>query len=143
MIVGINPFLVLDGDGQKAVRFYEQALDATVLSVQTFAEMPENPEFRIPDDAKDRVLHAHLKVGNTDLMISDTCPQRQTYSIGSQVTIAITISDLEKSKQVFNRLKEGGQVVMSLQETFWSPLYGQVTDKFGVTWHVSTHVTDS
>lgn len=28
---------------------------------------------------------------------------------------------------------------MPLQETFWSPLYGQVTDKFGVTWQVSTH----
>lgn len=142
MVLGISPYLILDGNGQEAVKFYENALDAKVEFVQTFEEMPENPEFRIPDDAKDRVLHAHLKVGNTDLMLSDTFPG-QPYQIGSQVTVSISMNDVEKSKAVFGNLQEGGQVVMPLQETFWSPSYGQVTDKFGVTWHVSTHVTDN
>ncbi|WP_028403175.1 VOC family protein [Ectobacillus panaciterrae] len=142
MILGINPYLVLDGNGQDAVRFYENALDAKVESIQTFGEMPESPEFSIPVDAKDRVLHAHLKVGNTDLMISDTFPG-QPYQIGSQVTVAIRINDVEKSKEVFKKLQEGGQVVMPLQETFWSPSYGQVTDKFGVEWQISTLVADN
>lgn len=141
MILGINPYLTLDGNGQEAVKFYEHALDAKVVGIQTFGEMPENPEFRIPADAKDRVMHAHLKVGDTDLMISDTFPG-QPHQIGSQVTVAITTNDVEKSKEVFGKLQEGGQVVMPLQETFWSPSYGQVTDKFGVTWHVSTHAAD-
>jgi len=44
-----------------------------------------------------------------------------------------SIDSVEKSKEVFKKLKEGGQVGMPLQETFWSPSYGQVTDKFGVT----------
>lgn len=48
------------------------------------------------------------------------------------------MNDVEKSKEVFAKLLEGGQAVMPLQETFFSPSYGQVTDKFGVTWHVST-----
>jgi PhnB protein len=64
------------------------------------------------------------------------------HQIGSQVTIAITVNDVEKSKELFGKLQEGGQVVMPLQETFFSPSYGQVTDKFGVTWHVSTLVAD-
>ncbi|MDQ0246853.1 PhnB protein [Bacillus fengqiuensis] len=142
MILGINPYLVLDGNGQEAVKFYENALDAKVEIVQTFGEMPENPEFSIPVDAKDRVLHAHLKVGNTDLMISDTFPG-QPHQIGSQVTVAIRLNDVEKSKEVFEKLQEGGQVVMPLQETFWSPSYGQVTDKFGVEWQISTLVADN
>jgi PhnB protein len=142
MILGINPYLISDGNGQEAVKFYKNALDAKVLGVQTFGEMPENPEFTIPAEAKDRVLHAHLKVGDTDLMISDTFPG-QPHQIGSQVTVAITINEVEKSKGVFGKLQEGGQVVMPLQETFWSPSYGTVTDKFGVTWHVSTHVADN
>ncbi|MFE4100231.1 VOC family protein, partial [Priestia sp. YIM B13484] len=32
---------------------------------------------------------------------------------------------------------------MPLQETFWSPSYGQVTDKFGVTWQISTQIDDN
>ncbi|MFD3447420.1 VOC family protein [Microbacteriaceae bacterium 4G12] len=142
MILGINPYLVLNGNGPEAVRFYENALDAKVESVRTFGDMPENPEFPIPADAKDLILHAHLKVGNTDLMISDTFPG-QPHQIGSQVTVSITINSVEKSKEVFEKLQDGGQVAMPLQETFWSPAYGQVTDKFGVTWQVSTSVSDN
>ncbi|MEH7462261.1 VOC family protein [Bacillus thuringiensis] len=137
MILGINPYLVTNGDGQEAVKFYEHALDAKVVSLQTFGDMPENPEFKVPAEAKDRVLHAHLKIGNTDLMISDTFPG-QPQQVDSQVTIAIHIQNAEKSQEVFGKLQDGGQVIMPLQETFWSPLYGQVKDKFGVEWQVST-----
>ncbi|CAG9611948.1 hypothetical protein BACCIP111899_01120 [Bacillus rhizoplanae] len=139
MILGINPYLVTNGNGQEAVKFYENALDAKVEMLQTFGDMPEDPEFPIPAEVKDRVLHAHLKVGDTDLMISDTFPGKP-YEIGSQVTIFIGINDIEKSKEVFEKLQDGGQVVMPLQETFWSPLYGQVKDKFGVEWQISTVV---
>ncbi|MFS0907077.1 VOC family protein [Priestia aryabhattai] len=142
MILGIYPYLVMNGNGQEAVKFYENALDAKVIGVQTFGEMPENPEFPTPIEAKNRVMNAHLKVGDTDLMLSDTFPG-QPYQIGSQVTVAITIDSVEKSKEVFEKLKEGGQVGMPLQETFWSPSYGQVTDKFGVTWQISTQVADN
>lgn len=141
MIIGINPYIITDGNGQEAVRFYEHALDATVHGIQTFADLPADPQMQIPDDAKDRVMHAHLEVGNTAMMISDTFPG-QPYPIGVQVTIAITVDNVEKSKEVFQKLMEGGQEVMALQETPFSPSYGQVMDKFNVTWHVSTHVSE-
>ncbi|MBP0726274.1 VOC family protein [Bacillus sp. RG28] len=141
MILGINPYLVLNGDGQEAVKLYENALDAKVVSAVTFGEMPANPEFPIPEEAKNRVMHAHLKINNTDLMISDTFPG-QPQETGSQVTVAISVDNVEKSKEVFEKLQEGGQVIMPLQETFWSPSYGQLTDKFGITWQVTTNTAD-
>ncbi|MGN7480808.1 VOC family protein [Priestia megaterium] len=142
MVLGIYPYLVMNGNGQEAVKFYEKALDAKVIGVQTFGEMSGNPEFPTPIEAIDRVMNAHLKVGDNDLMLSDTFPG-QPYQIGSQVTVSITIDSVEKSKEVFEKLKEGGQVGMPLQETFWSPSYGQVTDKFGVTWQISTQSADN
>jgi PhnB protein len=139
MILGINPYLTLNGNGQEAVKFYENAIDAKVLHIQTFGDMPPNPEFPpLPEEAKNQVLHAHLKVGETDLMISDTFPG-QPFETGSQVSISITMSTVEKSKEVFEKLQDGGKVTMLLQKTFWSPAYGVVTDKFGVSWQVSTH----
>ena len=74
MVLGIYPYLVMNGNGQEAVKFYEKALDAKVIGVQTFGEMPGNPEFPTPIEAIDRVMNAHLKVGDTDLMLSDTFP---------------------------------------------------------------------
>ena len=45
---------------------------------------------------------------------------------------------MAKSKEVFEKIQEAGEVIMLLQETPWSPSYGQLKDKFGVTWQIST-----
>ncbi|QHS22050.1 VOC family protein [Virgibacillus sp. MSP4-1] len=133
----IYPYMILNGEGQEAVSFYQEALGAEVSGLQTFGDMPDNPEYPIPEDAKDRVLNAHLKVGTAEMMISDTFPG-QKHSHGSQISIAFVTNDSTKTKETFEKLKEGGEVIMPLQETFWSPLYGQVKDKFGITWQISS-----
>lgn len=142
MIQKIYPYLVMNGNGQEAVKFYESALEAKLVGLQTFGDMPENPEFPTPPEAKNLVLNAHLKVGDTDLMLSDNFPG-QPYQIGSNVTIALIVNTVEKAKEVFGKLEDGGQIGMPLQETFWSPAYGSVTDKFGINWQISTETSEN
>jgi PhnB protein len=137
MTLRLTPYLVMDGNAKEAIQFYEKALDAKLLFYQTFGEMPENPEFPIPAEAKERVAHAMLKVGETDLMFSDTFPG-QPHQSGNQVTICISTNDKEKSKEIYEALQQDGQVNMPLQETHFSPAYGIVTDKFGVTFQIYT-----
>ncbi len=137
MTVRLIPYFVMNGNAKEAIRFYENALDAQVLFFSTFGEMPENPEYPIPAEAKDRVAHALVKVGESELMFSDTFPG-QSHQTGNQVTICITTNSPEKSKQVYEALQQGGQVNMPLQETHFSPAYGVVTDKFGVTFQIYT-----
>lgn len=137
MTLKLIPYLVMDGNAKEAIQFYEKALHAKVLFNQTFGEMPKNPEFPIPANAKDRVAHAMVKVGETDLMFSDTFPG-QPHQKGNQVTICIATSKKEESTQIYEALQEGGQVNMPLQETHFSPAYGIITDKFGVTFQIYT-----
>lgn len=139
MILNVYPYIVTNGNGQEAVKFYEQAIGAKVLNLQTFGDMPPNPEHPTPEEAKDLVLNAHLKVGDFDLMLSDNFPG-SPYQLGETVTIVINFDDVEQTKEVFGKLEVGGKVNMPVQETFWSPAYGQLTDKFGVTWQLSTEV---
>lgn len=139
MILGVHAYLRMNGNAKEAVKFYENALEAEVLGVQTYGELPPNPEFTLPDEAKDRVVHANLKIGNSFLMLSDNFPG-QPYQLGSQVDVAVLLSDIEKSTKVYRKLQEGGEVIMPLQETAWSPSYGQVKDKYGITWQISTVV---
>ncbi|SDN29340.1 PhnB protein [Paenibacillus sp. yr247] len=140
MTVRLTPYLVMDGNAKEAIQFYVKALDAKVLFTQTFGEMPENPDFPLPSDAKDRLGHAMLQVGETHLMFSDTFPG-QPLQKGDNVTICITTKDKEKSNQFYEALKQGGSVGMPLQETHFSPAYALVTDKFGVTFHIFTEGT--
>jgi PhnB protein len=137
MTLKLIPYLVMDGNAREAIAFYQKALNAEILFSQSFGEMPENPEFPIPEDAKERVSHATIKVGETELMLSDTFPG-QPLTSGTQVTICISTDDVERSRQMFNALSQDGQVKMPLQETFFSPAYGSVTDKFGVCFQIFT-----
>ncbi|SEL74080.1 PhnB protein [Paenibacillus sp. cl141a] len=137
MALRMNPYLVMDGNAKEAIQFYGKALDAQVVMVQTFGEMPANPDFPLPESARDRISHALLKVGETDLMFSDTFPGQPVQS-SNQVQICIMTDQVEQAKRIYEALQEGGQVVMPLQETFWSPAYGIVADKFGVNWNIST-----
>ena len=51
--------------------------------------------------------------------------------------MTLTYNDVEEARTVFNRLAEGGSIGMQLQQTFWSPLYGSLTDRYGVEWQIS------
>ncbi|MFS0780686.1 VOC family protein [Bacillus sp. 1P06AnD] len=141
MIKGLVPYLVTNGNGQEAIAFYEKALHAEVLNAQTFGDMPGPEGKEAPAEMKNLILNAQLKVGEAQLMLSDEFPGNP-YQIGSQVTIAIIVDDASQAQQLFGNLEEGGTVIMPLQETFWSPAYGQVLDQYGVTWKISTELAE-
>ncbi|SDY16882.1 VOC family protein [Thermoactinomyces sp. DSM 45892] len=130
-------YIMLDGNAREAIDFYQKALDAELYGIQTFGEMPENPEFTMPEAAKELVSHAMIKVGDSELMFSDAFPGHSPER-GNQVQICISSADVAQSQKFFDALKEGGTVIMPLAETFFSPAYGMVTDKFGVTFQLYT-----
>lgn len=136
MSMSLNPYLIFDGNTREAVHFYEKVLGGEVIGIMTFGDMPADPNFPLTDDMKDRVMHAQLKIGDTDLMFSDTF-EGMPYEPGNTIQIAIHPKDEARAKEVFAALANGGQVLMPLQKTDWSPLYGQVKDKFGITFQVN------
>jgi PhnB protein len=137
MTLRLIPYLVMNGNAKEAIQFYQKALDAQVLFNQSFGEMPENPEFPLPAEARDLVSHATLQIGETALMFSDTFPG-QPHQSGNQVTICISTDDADQARKFFEALQQDGKVEMPLQETFFSPAYGSLTDKFGVTFQIFT-----
>jgi len=134
--IRVSPYLNLDGTAKEAVLFYEKALGGKVMSIHTLGDMPADPNYPLADDMKDRVMHAHLRVGDADIMFSDTFPG-MNYQPGDTVTIAIYPSDEARAREIFAALEVGGEVVVPLQQTDWSPLYGRIKDKFGVTFQVN------
>lgn len=134
MALRLNPYIVLDGNTMEAIAFYQKALNAEVKGVMKFADMPFEG---MPEEAKDRVMHAMLTVGNSELMFSDTFPG-QPSKAGNQVTITVQTDTAEEAERVFAALAEGALTVeMPLQKTDWSPAYGSLTDKFGIPFQIN------
>lgn len=137
MEVQMTPFIMLDGTAGEAIAFYEQALNAKVVFKQTFGEAPGETGQVVPAQAKDRLAHSILKIGGADLFVADTDPGVR-FANSKQVSICVTVADKELAREYFDALKEGGQVDLPLQEIYFSPAFGMVTDKFGVTFQIFT-----
>jgi PhnB protein len=139
MTVQVNPYIMLDGNAKEAIQFYEKSLDAKVLFQQTFGEAPENPEHPVPEEAKERIAHSVLRIGETEMFVADTEHGQQT-QIGNRVTICITTNEVEKTQQMYDILQQDGKVNIPLTEIYFSPAFGVVTDQFGVTFQIFTKI---
>jgi PhnB protein len=139
MAIKLTPYINLQGTAREAIAFYEQTLGAKVLSIITYGEMPEMPT-TFNDDLKNLVAHAKLQVGETELMFSDA-PGGSHITDGKRVTICITTNNVDKSKRIFEALQQDGQVNMPFKEEPFSPGFGDVTDKFGVTFQIFTEIS--
>ncbi|WP_281882915.1 VOC family protein [Paenibacillus sp. YYML68] len=138
MTVKLTPYITLEGRTREAIQFYEQAIGAEVLSILTYGQMPDMPS-TFTDELKSLVAHAKLKVGEAELMFSDA-PGGSPIENGKRVTICITTNDVEQSRRIFEALQQEGQVNMPFKEEPFSPGFGDVTDKFGVTFQVYTEL---
>lgn len=136
MITAIETYLVTNGNGQQAVEFYRHALNAEVTSLTLWKDhVPD-----CPPEREELVLNAQLTVGGIRIMISDDNPDFD-YRIGSNMSAAIITDSVETAAEVYNKLKiDAREIHMELAETFWSPAYANVTDKFGMTWQISTEI---
>ncbi|MGE7760314.1 VOC family protein [Peribacillus sp. NPDC097895] len=131
--MSVDAYLNFNGNCRDAVEFYAQVFGTETPQIMTFGETPPSPEFPLPDEAKNLVMHTRLNINGSNVMFSDVFPG-MPFIEGNNISLAFVSNDLDEIISVFNKLKEGGTVGMDLQETFWSKLYGQLTDKFGINW---------
>jgi PhnB protein len=128
-----QPYLNFDGRCEEALDFYRQAVDAEVLSLMRMKEMPDPA--MAPPGLEDKVLHASFRVGGDTLMASDgQCQGVQGAFRG--ISLALTLDTPVEAERRFKALAEQGQVQMPLTQTFFSPSFGMLADRFGVTWMV-------
>jgi PhnB protein len=129
-------YLNFNGNCREAVEFYADVFGTEKPRMMTFGEMPPHPEYPLPEEAKDLIMHTRLSISGSNVMFSDVFPG-MPFVVGNNVSLSLISEDPDEVRSVFDRLKEGGSVGMELQETFWSKMYGMVTDKFGVHWQVN------
>ncbi len=135
-----QPYLSFEGRCEEAIEFYRGALGAEVTSFMRFKEMPaseaaqESPEGcgSVLGENGDKVMHSSFRIGDTEILASDGMCSGQTGFQG--ISLALTVPDAGEAERLFNALEDGGQVQMPLTKTFFSPGFGIVADRFGVSW---------
>ncbi|MCG7344606.1 VOC family protein [Sporosarcina sp. ACRSL] len=134
--MAVDVYLNFNGNCRQAAEFYAEVFNTEKPQIMTFGEAPQSPDYQLPEEAKDLVLHTRLNIDGSRVMFSDTFPGHP-FIEGNNVSLAFVNKDIELIKTVFDKLKQGGTVTMELQETFWSKAYGQLKDQFGIEWQIS------
>jgi len=128
----VQTYLNFDGRCEEALEFYKSALGAEVAALMRCKEAPDRG--MIKPGLEDKVLHSSFRVGDSTIMASDGYCQGKPEFRG--VSLTIIVPEEADAKRLFAALSEGGEVRMPLAKTFFSPLFGMVADRFGVSWMI-------
>ena len=133
----VQPYLCFDGRCEEALEFYRGALGAEVEFLMRFKDNPEketcDPNMAAPG-SEDKVMHSTVRVGDSVFMASDGRCSGQAKFDG--FSLSLTVSNEAEAEKRFAALSDGGKVQMPLAKTFFSPSFGMVADRFGVSWMV-------
>ena len=130
-------YLSFEGRTEEALDFYKRALGAEVEAIHRFKESPEPGH--VPPGAEDKIMHATFTIGDTTIMASDGyCRGKPDFK---GVSLSLNVETESEAERYFAALADGGQVQVPLTKTFFSPRFGIVADRFGVSWmlHARPH----
>lgn len=133
--MAINCYINFKGNCKEAVHFYESVFQ-TKAKIMTYADMPERSDMQVDSSVKDLVMHGQLEFCQGCIMCSDVLPDMELIQ-GNQISISLSGEDEKQLIEWFQKLSENGTVIMPLEHTFWSGLYGLVIDKYGIHWHIN------
>jgi PhnB protein len=125
----VTPYLSLD-DAAAAIEWYKQAFGAK-----------ERMRMNGPDG---KIGHAELEIGDSLVMLSDPFPQASTKSPnelgGTTASVFLYVDDVDSVVQ--GAVESGATITMEVADQFWGDRFGSITDPFGHSWAIATHVED-
>ena len=129
----LSPYLFFNGNCAEAFKFYEEILGGKIVFVMNYAGSPL--EGQVPEEWRDKVMHATMTIGEQRLMAADAPPGQ--YEAPKGISVSISLDDRAKGESIFNALLENGIVTLPFQQTFWSSGFGMCVDRFGIPWMVN------
>ncbi|MDR2183462.1 MAG: VOC family protein [Clostridiales bacterium] len=125
-------FLNFNGNCNEVLQFYAKVFDTNPGRVMRYGDGPAD---RQAPGFEDKIMYSEMIIGGENVMFSDTPPQG-SHVVGNNFCLSYSGKDFDHLHRIFDALSEDGTVIMPMQKTFFSELYGMATDKFGITWNV-------
>jgi PhnB protein len=131
----IQTYLFFEGTCEAALDFYKHAVGAEVQMLMRYRDAPDpGTRSMVPPGNDDKIMHASFRIGDSIVMGSDGRASGRANFQG--FSLSLTVKAPAEAERAFTALADGGQVDLPLAKTFWAPLFGMLTDRFGVRWMV-------
>ncbi len=131
----IQPYLFFGGRCEEALAFYTSTLGAEVEMTMRYHEAPDPPPpGMLPEGYENKIMHSSFRIGDHVIMASDGCGGDAEFG---GFSLSVSFATQEEAHRAFAALSDGGTVTMPIAQTFWSPLFGMLTDRFGLGWMIT------
>jgi PhnB protein len=125
-------YLNFGGNCREAFHFYEANLGGKISMMMTHAEQPNQAS--VPSEWADRILHARMDIGATELMAADVPPER--FQPMRSAYLSLLTGTTEEAERIYGLLSDGGDIFMPIQETFFAFRFAMLRDRFGTNWMI-------
>ncbi|MDH6169340.1 PhnB protein [Variovorax boronicumulans] len=134
----VQSYLFFEGRCDEAIAFYKKAVGAEVVQLMRYSDAPAHASMEKGEGcagampSPDKVMHALVRIGETELMFSDGHCSGQAEFKG--IMLSLTVANDADARRCFDALADGGQVMQPLIPTFFTSSFGMLADRFGVGW---------
>lgn len=129
----VTPYLVFNGNCNEVLEFYKTVFISEVRLLMPYGEyVPEGFETP-PSDLSSWILHAEMQICGTNFWFAD---EISISAKGNIVRLSATVPTQKEALEIFDRLKEFGDITLPPTETFYSTFHAALTDKFGIDWNI-------
>jgi len=129
----LHTYLNYGGNCEQAFRFYEQHLGGKITMMMTHGQQPNANQ--VPPEQKNAILHARINIGDTELLASDVPPER--FQPMRSAYLSLSSDSVEEAERVYNLLRDGGEIFMPMEETFFATRFAILRDRFGTSWMIT------
>ena len=98
--MSVDVYMIFNGNSREAVKFYAQVFETEPPKMINFQDAPPNPEFTLPEEAKNLVMHTRLTISGSNVMFSDTFPG-SPFVVGNNISLALVSKNLEEINSSF------------------------------------------
>lgn len=126
----IIPFLMFqDGKAEEAMNFYTSLIeDSEIATIVRYGANEDGDEGTI--------MQATFILKGQEFMCIDSKIKHE-FSFTPSFSIYVTCSTEDEIGNIYQRLSEGGQSLMPLDDYGFSKKFGWLNDRFGVSWQLN------
>ncbi len=127
----ITTFLMFEGDAEEAIEFYTSLFDdSEIVRIKKYG--PDNPH---GPKAEGTVQNALFTLKGQQYMAIDSFGHDFTFT--PSISLFVKCDSEEELETLYEKLSEGGEIAMPLNNYGFSTKFGWVQDRFGVSWQLN------
>jgi PhnB protein len=131
----VTPYLNYRGQCREAFTHYADVLGGEIEMMMTHGDSPMRDQ--VKEEMREAIMHASLKLPGGQYLLGSDAPFERMEGVQG-FYVSLTLDTPAEAERTWAALSEGGDVEMPLQETFFSPRFGMVRDRFGTPWMLNT-----